>query len=181
MITAFRSTGDRLVRMDLTREHLRDALWIDLDSPTPAEEDAVELAQLEFLLFEVVALDCLEPLDVLCECLLAVAQADEVGELGAEARAVEPLVAVLSFRVLKQGGKRLDAGEFGAQPGALLLEELLLLGDALAADARDLVVVGAALGKWPPVGEAVRQDRRLVVAQVARVLNADKAPEQVVD
>jgi magnesium transporter len=28
--------------MDLTAEHLRDAVWIDLDSPTPAEEDAVE-------------------------------------------------------------------------------------------------------------------------------------------
>lgn len=42
MISAYRSQGDRLVRMDLTNEHLRDALWIDLDSPTPAEEDAVE-------------------------------------------------------------------------------------------------------------------------------------------
>lgn len=42
MILAYRSTGDRLVRMDLTKEHLRDALWIDLDTPTPAEEDAVE-------------------------------------------------------------------------------------------------------------------------------------------
>jgi magnesium transporter len=42
MITAYRSQGERLVRMDLTREHLRDALWIDLDCPTAAEEDAVE-------------------------------------------------------------------------------------------------------------------------------------------
>jgi magnesium transporter len=42
MITAFRSQGNRLVRMDLAREHLRDALWIDLDCPTAAEEDAVE-------------------------------------------------------------------------------------------------------------------------------------------
>ena len=42
MITAFRSTGDRLVRMDLAQENLRDALWIDLESPTAAEEDAVE-------------------------------------------------------------------------------------------------------------------------------------------
>jgi magnesium transporter len=44
MIQAYRSKGDRLVLMDLTREHLRDALWIDLDTPTPAEEDAVEAA-----------------------------------------------------------------------------------------------------------------------------------------
>jgi magnesium transporter len=42
MIAAYRSKGERLVRMDLTREHLRDALWIDLESPTVAEEDAVE-------------------------------------------------------------------------------------------------------------------------------------------
>ncbi len=42
MITAYRSQGERLVRMDLTQEHLRDALWIDLDCPTSAEEDAVE-------------------------------------------------------------------------------------------------------------------------------------------
>lgn len=42
MILAYRSEGNRLVRMDLTQEHLRDALWIDLDTPTPAEEDAVE-------------------------------------------------------------------------------------------------------------------------------------------
>lgn len=42
MITAFRSSGDRLVRMDLLQEHLRDALWIDLECPTIAEEDAVE-------------------------------------------------------------------------------------------------------------------------------------------
>jgi magnesium transporter len=42
MITAYRSSGARLIRMDLDREHLRDALWIDLDCPTGAEEDAVE-------------------------------------------------------------------------------------------------------------------------------------------
>jgi magnesium transporter len=42
MITAFKSNGERLQRMDLTRDHLRDALWIDLESPTVAEEDAVE-------------------------------------------------------------------------------------------------------------------------------------------
>jgi magnesium transporter len=44
MITAYRSEGARLVRMDLTKEHLREALWIDLDCPTSAEEDAVEAA-----------------------------------------------------------------------------------------------------------------------------------------
>ncbi|MGL4235273.1 magnesium transporter CorA family protein [Tabrizicola sp.] len=42
MITAYRSRGARLERMDLTQDHLRDALWIDLDCPTGAEEDAVE-------------------------------------------------------------------------------------------------------------------------------------------
>jgi magnesium transporter len=42
MIAAYRSKGDRLVRMDLNVEHLRDALWIDLEAPTSAEEDAVE-------------------------------------------------------------------------------------------------------------------------------------------
>ena len=42
MITAYRSRGNRLEQLDLTRGHLRDALWIDLDCPTTAEEDAVE-------------------------------------------------------------------------------------------------------------------------------------------
>jgi magnesium transporter len=42
MIAAYRSRGDRLVRMDLNNEHLRDALWIDLEAPSVAEEDAVE-------------------------------------------------------------------------------------------------------------------------------------------
>ena len=42
MISAYRSNDSRLVPMDLTHEHLRDALWIDLDCPTTAEEDAVE-------------------------------------------------------------------------------------------------------------------------------------------
>ena len=42
MITAYKSNGVRLERMDLNRDHLRDALWIDLESPTSAEEDAVE-------------------------------------------------------------------------------------------------------------------------------------------
>jgi len=44
MITAFRPNGNRLRRLDLTRDHLRDALWIDLEAPTVAEEDAVEAA-----------------------------------------------------------------------------------------------------------------------------------------
>ncbi|WP_135448853.1 MULTISPECIES: magnesium transporter CorA family protein [Tabrizicola] len=44
MIAAHRTAEDRLVRMDLTREHLRDAIWIDLRAPTVAEEDAVEAA-----------------------------------------------------------------------------------------------------------------------------------------
>ena len=44
MIVAYRSSGDRLVRMDLATERLRDALWIDLEAPTVAEEDAVEAA-----------------------------------------------------------------------------------------------------------------------------------------
>jgi magnesium transporter len=42
MITAYRSRGNRLERLDLTRDRLRDAVWIDLDGPTAAEEDAVE-------------------------------------------------------------------------------------------------------------------------------------------
>lgn len=44
MITAFASRGERLERLDLADRHLDDALWIDLDSPTEAEEDAVEAA-----------------------------------------------------------------------------------------------------------------------------------------
>jgi magnesium transporter len=44
MITAFRSRGDRLERLELTERHLREAVWIDLESPTSAEEDAVEAA-----------------------------------------------------------------------------------------------------------------------------------------
>jgi magnesium transporter len=42
MITAFRSRGDRLERMDLSQLHLRDAVWIDLEAPSAADEDAVE-------------------------------------------------------------------------------------------------------------------------------------------
>ena len=44
MITAFRSHGNRLERMDPITQHLREALWIDLEAPTRAEEDAVEAA-----------------------------------------------------------------------------------------------------------------------------------------
>jgi magnesium transporter len=44
MITAFATKGPRLERMDLTDRHLGDAIWIDLDCPTEAEEDAVEAA-----------------------------------------------------------------------------------------------------------------------------------------
>jgi magnesium transporter len=44
VIAAFRTAENRLVRMDLTHEHLRDAIWIDLEAPTVAEEDAVQAA-----------------------------------------------------------------------------------------------------------------------------------------
>jgi magnesium transporter len=44
MITAYRSHGNRLEKLDLTRDHLTDAVWIDLEVPTRAEEDAVEAA-----------------------------------------------------------------------------------------------------------------------------------------
>jgi magnesium transporter len=44
MITAWRSLDRRLEPLDLTERHLTDALWIDLDCPTEAEEDAVEAA-----------------------------------------------------------------------------------------------------------------------------------------
>ncbi|TAG28760.1 MAG: magnesium transporter, partial [Rhodobacterales bacterium] len=44
MITAFKSSGNRLLRMDLGHDHLRDALWIDLEAPSIAEEEAVEAA-----------------------------------------------------------------------------------------------------------------------------------------
>ena len=42
MITAFRSSGTRLERMDLAQDPLKDALWIDLESPSGTEEEAVE-------------------------------------------------------------------------------------------------------------------------------------------
>jgi len=44
MITAYRSHGARLERLDLNRHGLREACWIDLESPTLAEEEAVEAA-----------------------------------------------------------------------------------------------------------------------------------------
>ncbi len=44
MITAYRSLGNRLERLDLSRDRLKDALWIDLEAPTQAEEQAVEAA-----------------------------------------------------------------------------------------------------------------------------------------
>jgi magnesium transporter len=44
MITAWRSRNQRLERLDLTDRHLAEALWIDLEWPTEAEEDAVEAA-----------------------------------------------------------------------------------------------------------------------------------------
>ena len=44
MIQALGSKADRLERLDLSERHLGDAIWIDLDCPTEAEEDAVEAA-----------------------------------------------------------------------------------------------------------------------------------------
>lgn len=44
MITAYAAKNARLDRMDLTDRHLAEALWIDLEAPTDAEEDAVEAA-----------------------------------------------------------------------------------------------------------------------------------------
>jgi magnesium transporter len=44
MITAYASKGPRLERMNLSDRHLGHAVWIDLDCPTEAEEDAVEAA-----------------------------------------------------------------------------------------------------------------------------------------
>lgn len=44
MITAWRSHGQRLERLDLADRHLAEALWLDLDCPTEGEEDAVEAA-----------------------------------------------------------------------------------------------------------------------------------------
>lgn len=44
MITAYATRGARLERLDLGQRHLGEALWIDLEAPTDAEEDAVEAA-----------------------------------------------------------------------------------------------------------------------------------------
>jgi magnesium transporter len=44
MIGAYKSHGSRLERMDLSRDRLHDAVWIDLEAPTIAEEEAVEAA-----------------------------------------------------------------------------------------------------------------------------------------
>lgn len=44
MITAYSASADRLARLDLGVRRLGDACWIDLDSPTQADEDAVEAA-----------------------------------------------------------------------------------------------------------------------------------------
>jgi magnesium transporter len=44
MITAFARRGVRLERLDLSARHLSEAVWIDLEAPTEAEEDAVEAA-----------------------------------------------------------------------------------------------------------------------------------------
>lgn len=44
MITAYRSSQDRLHKLDLSETHLSEAIWIDLDCPSDAEEDAVEAA-----------------------------------------------------------------------------------------------------------------------------------------
>jgi magnesium transporter len=44
MITAYATKGARLERLDLSNRHLGDAIWIDLEVPTEAEEDAVEAA-----------------------------------------------------------------------------------------------------------------------------------------
>ncbi len=44
MITAYARRGARLEALDLTQRHLSEALWVDLEAPTEAEEDAVEAA-----------------------------------------------------------------------------------------------------------------------------------------
>lgn len=44
MITAYLSRDNRLVRLENPHQHLGDAVWIDLEAPTAAEEDAVEAA-----------------------------------------------------------------------------------------------------------------------------------------
>jgi magnesium transporter len=44
MITAYATRNARLEKLDLGERHLSEALWIDLEAPTDAEEDAVEAA-----------------------------------------------------------------------------------------------------------------------------------------
>jgi magnesium transporter len=44
MIAAYATRGARLEKLDLTQRHLSEAVWIDLEAPTDAEEDAVEAA-----------------------------------------------------------------------------------------------------------------------------------------
>lgn len=44
MLKAYRSRGTQLEAMDLQSSHLGEALWIDLEAPTRAEEDLVEVA-----------------------------------------------------------------------------------------------------------------------------------------
>ena len=44
MIKAWRSRQHRLEPLDLAQRSLTEALWIDLDCPTEAEEDSVEAA-----------------------------------------------------------------------------------------------------------------------------------------
>ena len=44
MITAYISQGNRLASLADQFQHLADAVWIDLEAPTVAEEDAVEAA-----------------------------------------------------------------------------------------------------------------------------------------
>jgi magnesium transporter len=44
MITAYATRGTRLEKLDLSQRHLSEAIWIDLEAPTDAEEDAVEAA-----------------------------------------------------------------------------------------------------------------------------------------
>jgi magnesium transporter len=44
MITAYTTHNARLEKLDLAKHHLSEALWIDLEAPTDAEEDAVEAA-----------------------------------------------------------------------------------------------------------------------------------------
>lgn len=44
MISAYVTRNNRLAKLDLAEGHLSQALWIDLEAPTQAEEDAVEAA-----------------------------------------------------------------------------------------------------------------------------------------